>query len=82
VIRIRRLPSKGILRRRRYEVECLPTDDDPGSWTKITSTPVAVILAHLGRERVGDAWALVDAANAAWAKGQRGWVDMTGLHDE
>ena len=76
MIRLRRLPRKGFLRRRLYEIE-FPAPDEGGSpIRRVTSTPVTAIDKLLG---VGEAWALVHAADKAW-DGQLGkWVT---LHDD
>lgn len=69
MIRIRRVES-GLLRRRRYEVEFREDDD----WKRrVTRTPVTLLDEQLG---VGDAWALVHAADETWENGDRSWVTL------
>lgn len=76
MIRIRRLPPKGVLRRRLYEIDLTLNDREEASPSRqLTSTPVTMIDKYLG---VGDAWALVHAADDAW-DGQTGeWVSLFG----
>jgi hypothetical protein len=62
MIRIRRLPPRG-LRRRIYEIGFTPTGETVPTWTRVTSAPVTLIDPHLG---VGDAWSLVHAADNVW----------------
>jgi hypothetical protein len=62
MIRLRRIPPKGLLRRSRYEVELPSSGEGDVPIQKVTSTPVTLIDKYLG---VGDAWALVHAADEA-----------------
>jgi hypothetical protein len=72
MIRLRRLrPS--LLRRRIYEVEFTPEWETSPSWRRVTAAPVTIIDPYLG---VGDAWALVHAADAAWTGGVGEWVTL------
>lgn len=73
MIRLRRLPSKGLLRRKRYEVEITPADVAPVR--RVTSTPVTLIDKYSG---VGDAWALVHAADDAWDGESGEWISLGG----
>lgn len=74
MVRIRRVKS-GLLRPRRYEVELV----EGGHRTVTrTRTPVTELGGQLG---VGDAWSLVHAADEAWEKGDRRWIDLTGGDD-
>jgi hypothetical protein len=68
LIRVRRLPRR-VLRRRMYEVEFI----FDGSLTRreVTSSPVPLIDGYLG---LGDAWALVRAADKAWSGDVGQWV--------
>ncbi len=73
MIRLRRIPPTGLLRRRRYEIEFPAVDQSSSPRREITSTPVTVIDRQVG---VGEAWTLVHAADAAW-DGQSGeWVTL------
>jgi hypothetical protein len=69
-IRVRRLPRRWV--RRRYEV-----DFGDGSAPQITTTPVTLIDPILG---VGDAWAVIGAADEGWTGGIGQWasLDRTG----
>ncbi len=73
MIRLRRVAAKGLLRRRRYEVEFTSADEAPVR--RVTSTPVTLIDQHVG---VGDAWALVHAADDAWDGEAGEWVSLGG----
>ncbi len=72
MIRLRRLPSR-FLRPRVYEIEFIDEGDSARNWRRVTSTPVNHMEPYLG---VGDAWALVDAANDAWNGEVGDWVSM------
>jgi hypothetical protein len=72
MIRIRRLPQ-GRFRRPKYEVELTQGDDYRSEWSRVTRTPVTLIDPILG---VGDAWALVHAANEAWDGHVGAWVSL------
>jgi len=54
-----------------YEVEVL--SGEGSSERVVTRAPVSIAEARLG---VGDAWALVAAANAAWNGKQGEWVSL------
>ena len=71
MIRIRRCQPKGVLRRPRYQVEF----DEAGvtRWQKETTSPVTTIDQHVG---VGEAWALVHAADRAWDEGSSQWISL------
>jgi hypothetical protein len=56
-----------ILHRRRYEIERVAAPDSAPQ-RQLTSAPVTAIDQQLG---VGDAWALVDAADVAWNGAKR-----------
>lgn len=71
MIRLRRVAPKGLLKRRRYEVEITSTDEAPVR--RMTSTPVTLIDKHVG---VGDAWALVHAADDDWDGEVGEWVSL------
>ena len=72
-VRLRRLPNRGLLRKRVYEVE-IPAARSPGEIERQkTSTPVVLIDKYLG---VGDAWALVHAADKAWNGHTGKWVKL------
>ena len=73
MIRIRRCEPKGLLRRRRYEVEFVEPDTGETRWQRETTTPVTTIDQHIG---VGDAWALVHAADKAWDEGSSRWSSL------
>lgn len=70
MIQIRRLPSK-CFRRRQYEVQFIPDPHNQPEWTRITSSPVTLLDAHLG---VGDAWSVIHAADRAWNGGVGEWI--------
>lgn len=71
VIRIRRITPTRVLRRRRYEIEVSGGAEPQSPKRETTTAPVTALGQHLG---VGDAWALVHAADAAW-NGETGeWV--------
>jgi hypothetical protein len=72
MIRMRRLPPT-FLRRRGYEVEFIATGDTSPTWSRVTRSPVTLIDPYLG---VGDAWALVDKADNAWAGEVGEWVTL------
>lgn len=67
MIRIRRCPPRGLLGRRRYEVEEI---DSAGTVTRRleTITPVTTIDKYFG---VAEAWVLVHAADEAWGRACR-----------
>ena len=71
MIRIRRCRPRGILRRPRYEIELI--ESRAISWRKETTAPVTVMDQRIG---VGEAWALVHAADAAWEKGLEDWIHL------
>jgi hypothetical protein len=73
MIRVRRLAPRAF-RRRRYEVEFVDPDGRP-QWSRVTRTPVTLIDRYLG---VGDAWAVVKAADDAWTSGNGDWVNLQG----
>lgn len=74
MLRIRRV-EPGLLRRPRYEVELVV-----GARRSVrrTRTPVTEIDEQLG---VGDAWALVQAADDAWERGHRRWIGLPTTDD-
>jgi hypothetical protein len=72
VIRLRRCPPKGFLRRPRYEVEFVDRGDT-AAWRRQTTAPVTLIDPHMG---VAEAWALVHAADAAWDRGSDEWIRL------
>lgn len=75
MIRMRRVPPKGVFRRKLYEIE-LPAAGEGGAPTrKVTSTPVTAIHKVIG---VGDAWTLVRAADEAWDGRSGQWVALRG----
>lgn len=59
MIRIRRCQPKGVLRRRRYEVEFIESTHGGTRWKSRTTGPVTKIDQHVG---VAEAWALVHAS--------------------
>lgn len=72
---LRRVAPTGLSRllgRRRYEIERLGSPGT-GSTRELTTTPVTAIDEQLG---VGDAWALVHAADAAWNGTSGRWVTL------
>lgn len=73
MIRIRRCEPKGVLRRRRYEVEFVEVTTGETLWRSETTTPVTTIDQHVG---VAEAWALVHAADRAWAEGSPQWISL------
>lgn len=73
MIRLRRLPPKGLLRRRIYEVEITQAGEAAPPTRQVTSTPVTFIDKCLG---VGDAWTLVHAADDAWDGRVGEWVSL------
>lgn len=73
MIRIRRCQPKGLLRRRRYEVEFIDPDTGETRWQGETITPVTEIDQHVG---VGEARALVHAADKAWDEGSPQWISL------
>jgi hypothetical protein len=73
VIRIRRCESKGVLRRRRYEVELLDQESGVLEWRTESSNPVTLIDPHVG---VADAWALVHSADDHWERGSTEWISL------
>jgi len=72
MIRMRRL-APGRFRRRVYEVEFTPKGHTEPQWRRVTRTPVTLIDPYLG---VGDAWALVHAADEAWDRQAGAWVSL------
>ena len=72
MIRLRRLHPT-FLRRRMYEVEFTAKGETSPSWSKVTRTPVTLIDPYLG---VGDAWALLHAADNAWNGEVGDWVTL------
>lgn len=79
MIRIRRCQPKGLLRRRRYEVEFVEPATGESQWKRETSTPVTTIDQYVG---VGEAWALVHAADKAWGEGSPQWISLPGATPE
>lgn len=76
MLRIRRLPPTRVLRRPVYEIEAGPSAVHPSGWTTTTTTPATQIDTLIGVE---EAWALVDAADAAWNGGVGAWVSPDGV---
>ena len=76
MLRIRRLPPTRVLRRPVYEIEAGPSAAHPSGWTATTTTPATRIDTLIGVE---EAWALVDAADAAWTGGVGAWVSPDGV---
>lgn len=76
MLRMRRLPPTRVLRRPVYEIEAGPSDEHPSGWTKTTTTPATLIDTQIG---VAEAWALVDAVDAAWTGGVGPWVNPDGV---
>ena len=74
-IRIRRVGQR-LLIGRRYEVE-IPADERKPAKHATTRAPVALLVPILG---VGDAWALIAAADRAWDGRVGQWVTLFG-HD-
>lgn len=72
MIRVRRVPP-GRFHRRAYEVELTEPNAAAPTWTRVTRTPVTLIDPYLG---VGDAWAVVKAADRAWDGRSGDWVSM------
>lgn len=72
MIRIRRCPPRGLLRRPRYEVEQI---DSAGkvAHRHETTTPVTTIDKFVG---VAEAWALVHAADEEWARASDEWSSL------
>lgn len=75
-VRIRRLPPSRVLRRRRYEVEVSGPEPSVVLLRKITTGPVYTVEPYLG---IGEAHALVDAANRHWRGGTGPWVTPFGV---
>lgn len=73
MIRLRRVPPRGILRRKLYEIELPPQSVSGASTREVTRTPVTRIEQTLG---VGDAWTLVHAADDAWDGESGDWVTL------
>lgn len=73
MIRIRRCQPKGLLRRRRYEVEFVEPATGATRWRREATTPVTTIDQQVG---VGEAWALVHAADKAWDEGSPRWISL------
>ena len=73
MIRIRRCQPTGLFKRRRYEVEFVERTTGAAIWRLETSTPVTTIDREVG---VGDAWALVHAADKAWDEGSPRWISL------
>ena len=73
-VRVRRLADKkGWRTRARYEVELTDPGATAPTWTRVTSSPVTTIDPYLG---VGDAHAVVDAADRAWRGGTGPWESL------
>ena len=72
---MRRIPPVGVLRRRLYEVDFGGGTYGKGTSRQVSRTPVTVLDKVVG---VGDAWALVRAADEAWDGATGGWVALTG----
>lgn len=53
--------------------------DDDSTITEVTSTPVTRLDKYLG---VGDAWALIRAADRAWDVTEGKWVTLLGGNQE
>lgn len=73
MIRLRRLPPRSVLRRKLYEVEFPSSTEGGVPSRKVTTTPVTRVDKFLG---VGDAWALVHAADEAWDGESGTWVSL------
>lgn len=66
LIRVRRIPARGIgrlLNRNLYEIEYSYPGEEGGVVYQVTDIPVTKIDKYLG---VGDAWAVIHAADRAW----------------
>ena len=74
MIRVRRLPSQRF-KRRWYEVQFIEPNTLGPKWSKKTRTPIAEMEQVLG---VGDAWAVLRAADRAWNGGLGDWVTLFG----
>jgi hypothetical protein len=74
MIRMRRLPPTRF-RRPQYEVELISDGKSEPVWRRVTRAPVTLIDPKLG---VGDAWALVHAADDAWDGEVGEWVSLFG----
>lgn len=73
VIRIRRLPSTRVLRRRRYEVSWSAGELGEATGSKVTTSPLGMLDPVLG---VGDAWSVIDAADRAWDGRVGAWASL------
>lgn len=78
MIRIRRLP-KPRFRRHPHEIECEPATGSGTGWHRNTTAPVFDLEKVVG---TGDAWAMIDAADAGWDGEQGDWVSVYGPTDE
>lgn len=73
MIRLRRVPPRGLFRRKRYEIQFEAPSGDAEAWSKFSTAPVVDIDPYLG---VGDAWVLVHAADDAWNGESGEWVTL------
>ena len=75
LIRLRRLPDhRGVFRTsRRYEVEFTPAGATSPEWTRETDDPQPIIEPYFG---LGDAHALIDAADRSWDGGVGTWQTL------
>jgi hypothetical protein len=78
MIRIRRLP-KPRFRRRPYEIEYRPLTGSDVGWHKITTAPIFDLEKVVG---TGDAWAMINAADADWDGAHGEWVSVYAPDEE
>jgi hypothetical protein len=69
---LRRIAPAGLLRRRRrYELELVTNTGE--RLRRVTRSPVTDLDSHIG---VGDAWAVIHAADASWNGEVGEWVTL------
>jgi hypothetical protein len=68
---LRRVTPGGMFRRRRYELEVMMSTGE--RLRRVTSAPLTYLDPHLG---VGDAWAVIHAADAKWSGDVGDWVTL------
>ena len=71
MIRIRRIPPRGLLRRPRYEAEIVDERVSRTVWQGETTSPATTIDTFIG---IPEAWALKAAADQAWTRGSSEWI--------
>jgi hypothetical protein len=71
MIRIRRIPPRGLFKRSRYEAEVVDDVDQRVVWQAEMTVPAVSIDRFIG---IQESWALTYAADEAWDHGSSEWI--------